>query len=175
MVKTLVNLTYEEPKLRCIRLERHYATNFDGCYDNPETNFIDKGIHPVIGNGKKIALLSYGFMLGRMKNVTEKLFENGIDSTLYDVFKLKPMNSDLLKEYLSDCDYVVTCEEQTLSGGFGSIICETLADIGLQKNILRIGLPDRYIFENGDRNYLLDNNGLSVQSIYKKVSDFVNE
>ena len=29
MVKTLVNLTYEEPKLRCIRLERHYAVDFD--------------------------------------------------------------------------------------------------------------------------------------------------
>ena len=83
--------------------------------------------------------------------------------------------SDLLKDYLNDCDYVVTCEEQTLSGGFGSIICETLADIGLQKNILRIGLPDRYIFENGDRNYLLNNNGLSIESIYNKVSEFVNE
>ena len=148
MVKTLVNLTYEEPKLRCIRLERHYATDFDGCYNNPETNFIEKGIHPVIGDGKKVALLSYGFMLGRMKEVVEKLIQDGVDVTLYDVFKLKPMNSDLLKEYINDCDYVVTCEEQTLSGGFGSIICETLADIGLQKNILRIGLPDRYIFEN---------------------------
>ena len=175
MVKTLVNLTYEEPKLRCIRLERHYATDFDGCYNNPETNFIEKGIHPVIGDGKKVALLSYGFMLGRMKEVVEKLIQDGVDVTLYDVFKLKPMNNDLLKEYVNDCDYVVTCEEQTLSGGFGSIICETLADLGLQKNILRIGLPDRYIFENGDRNYLLNNNGLSVESIYNKVSEFVNE
>ena len=175
MVKTLVNLTYEEPKLRCIRLERHYATDFDGCYNNPETNFIEKGIHPVIGDGKKVALLSYGFMLGRMKKVTDWLIQDGEDVALYDVFKLKPMNSDLLKEYINDCDYVVTCEEQTLSGGFGSIICETLADIGLQKNILRIGLPDRYIFENGDRNYLLNNNGLSVESIYNKVSEFVNE
>ena len=32
-----------------------------------------------------------------------------------------------------------------------------------------------YIFENGDRNYLLNNNGLSVESIYNKVSEFVNE
>jgi len=175
MVKTLVDLTYEKPKLRCIRLERNYAKEFDGCYDGPSIDFLEKGIHPVIEGGKKVALLSSGYMLGRMKDVNKKLSENGIDSTLYDVWKTKPINSELLKEYLSDCDYVITCEEQTLSGGFGSIICETLADLGLQKNILRLGLPDRYIFENGGRDYHLDNNGLSVSSICDKISKFINE
>jgi deoxyxylulose-5-phosphate synthase len=46
-------------------------------------------------------------------------------------------------------------------------------DNRIKKNILRIGLPERYIFENGGRDYHLDNNGLSVDSIANKILNFV--
>ena len=66
-------------------------------------------------------------------------------------------------------------EEQTLSGGFGSAVCEHLMDSRSQKTILRLGLPERYIFENGTRDHLLNTNGLSVESVFNKVVYFLNE
>ena len=56
---------------------------------------------------------------------------------------------------------VVTIEEQSLFGGFGSAVCEALADQNVYKSVLRLGLPERYIFDNGSRDHLLDTNGLS--------------
>jgi len=44
-----------------------------------------------------------------------------------------------------------------------------MCDFGIKKDVLRIGLPERYIFENATRDYLIDNNGLSVDSICNKI------
>ena len=41
------------------------------------------------------------------------------------------------------------------------------------KKILRLGLPERFIFENGTRDHLIDTNGLSVDSIVEKIETFV--
>ena len=123
----------------------------------------------------KVALLSYGYMLGRGGKVWDKFIEDGgVEITLYDLWKIKPLDSELIARNLSGYDYVVTLEEQTLSGGFGSAVCEALADENVQKPILRIGLPERYIFENGSRDYHLDNNGLSVDDIHSKIKDFIS-
>ena len=66
----------------------------------------------------------------------------------------------------------MTVEEQCLSGGFGSAILEFMADNGMHKPIRRLGLPDRYYFENGGRSHLLDVFGLSVENICEAVKDF---
>ena len=185
MTKSLVHLTYNKPKVRYIRLERKYAEEFEGCYNlsNASTNFVEAGMYPVKpglsdnpqSTMPKVALLSYGYMLGRGGKVWDKFIEDGgVEITLYDLWKIKPLDSELIARNLSGYDYVVTLEEQTLSGGFGSAVCEALADENVQKPILRIGLPERYIFENGSRDYHLDNNGLSVDDIHSKIKDFIS-
>ena len=185
MAKSLVHLTYNDPKVRYIRLERKYAEEFEGCYNlsNASTNFVEAGMYPVKpglsdnpqSTMPKVALLSYGYMLGRGGKVWDKFIEDGgVEITLYDLWKIKPLDSELIARNLSGYDYVVTLEEQTLSGGFGSAVCEALADENVQKPILRIGLPERYIFENGSRDYHLDNNGLSVDDIHSKIKDFIS-
>ena len=50
-----------------------------------------------------------------------------------------------------------------------------MSNIKVKKDVLRLGLPERYIFENGDRDYHLDNNGLSIDSIYDKIVEFIGE
>ena len=70
-------------------------------------------------------------------------------------------------------DVVVVVEEQALCGGIGSAGCEVLSDNRINKDVLRLGLPERYIFENGSRDYHLDNNGLSVGNIYDKIVSFI--
>tara|TARA_R110002020_G_scaffold127977_2_gene286939 strand:- start:3355 stop:4038 length:684 start_codon:yes stop_codon:yes gene_type:complete len=176
--KKLVEESYKNQKLRYIRLERHYDERF---------NELDKGNNmgiTVVKGGlfnnilkeddTKCAIVSYGYMLGRCLDVWHKIIEDSNhEVTLMNMSLLKP--SPITTKTFENYNKIVSVEEQTASGGFGSIILEGLSDASVKKDLLRITLPERYIFENGDRNYHLDNNGLSVDAIYKKVTDFINE
>ena len=113
--------------------------------------------------------------MGRTCEAWEKLISSGYQASVYDVWRIKPINEKMLKEMVKEYDYIVTVEEQTISGAFGSAIIEALSDSGTKKDILRIGLPERYIFENGSRDYHIDNNGLSAADIYSKITNFVKE
>ena len=127
----------------------------------------------VKGGDKKIAILTNGYMLGRAYDVWLKLIEQGIEVSIYDVWKLKPLNQELLKLNIDEYNYIVTIEEQTLDGGFGSIISEFICDNQLSHKLLRIGLPETFIFENGSRDHLLDTHNLSVDNIYKNIRGFI--
>ena len=156
-VKELVKYSYENQKLR-------YTIVKGGLFGNPMRK-----------EETKIAIISYGYMLGRCLDVQKKLLDNNMEVSLYNMSKIKPNPIVKMKKVFRDYDKVITVEEQTLSGGFGSAVLEGMSDNNVQKPLLRIGLPERYIFENGDRDYHLDNNGLSVDSIYDKVLKFRSE
>jgi len=185
MVEGLVDLTVEESKLRYIRLEREQAEEMKNayCLSAADTGFLKKGVSSVkLGLSEprhlrdpKICIMSSGYMLGRVCEAWGYLVSAGHRASVYDVWKIKPINEKMLKEIVREYDYVVTVEEQTVSGAFGSAIIEALSDSGSKKGVLRIGLPERYIFENGSRDHHIDNNGLSATDIYNKIIDFVKE
>jgi len=180
--KHLVDLTLEVPKLRYIRLERSYPKELENLYENSSlsSDFLERGMFPVktgfsktSGNGKpKVCLLSSGYLLGRTIKVWEKLVAEGYETTVIDLWKIKPVDLASFQNMVKDYKLIVTIEEQTLSGGFGSAVCELLVDSKYKKDVLRFGLPERYIFENASRDYLLDQNGLSVDSIFNRITEY---
>lgn len=182
MTKHLADLTYNDPrKLRYIRLERSYPKELDGLYSEPmlSPSFLESGLFVVKKTGperrsadkSRICILSSGYLLGRALRVAEKMSALGHCVTVADLWKIKPVDPILLAKTVQGHDLLITLEEQTLSGGFGSAVCEVLNDSRCQKNILRIGLPERYVFENGTREQLLDRNGLSVDAICGRIED----
>ena len=80
---------------------------------------------------------------------------------------------DLLQQNLKRYSHLVTIEEQSLDGGFGSIVSEFICDNQLSFKLLRLGLPEKFIFENGTRDHLIDTHGLSVEEIYNNITNFV--
>ena len=178
-VKELVKDSYENQKLRYIRLERKYDSRFDELKTTNGVGFsiVQGGLfnNPSLENEPKLAIISYGYMLGRCLDVQKKFLDNNMEVSLYNMSKIKPNPLVKLKEKFKSYDKIISVEEQTLSGGFGSAILEGMSDNNVQIPLLRKGLPERYIFENGDRDYHLNNNGLSVESIYEKILEFRNE
>ena len=69
---------------------------------------------------------------------------------------------------------IVTVEEGTLSGGFGSAVLELLAEEGINLPVLRIGLPDEFI-EHGRREEMLEKHGLTGGGIYQRILKKYNE
>ena len=180
VVKALVDLTLKEPKLRYLRLERKFASEVEDLYPNMSLHSVKSGLCLVKGGlteeenkNKRVAILTNGYMLGRGYKVWQQLIENGYEVSLYDVWKLKPLNSDLLQQNLKRYSHLVTIEEQSLDGGFGSIISEFICDNQLSFKLLRLGLPEKFIFENGTRDHLIDTHGLSVKEIYNNITNFV--
>ena len=180
VVKALVDLTLEEPKLRYLRLERKFASEVEDLYPNMSLHSVKSGLCLVKGGlteeenkNKRVAILTNGYMLGRGYKVWQQLIENGYEVSLYDVWKLKPLNSDLLQQNLKRYSHLVTIEEQSLDGGFGSIVSEFICDNQLSFKLLRLGLPEKFIFENGTRDHLIDTHGLSVKEIYNNITNFV--
>ena len=181
IISDLVDLTIREPKLRYIRLERKYAQEVESSYENGYANNV--GIYcvrPGLSEPRKegvsrTCILSSGYMLGRSVKVWDKLVKSGHEASVMDLWKIKPIDQEFLVNRLHEYDNIVTIEEQTLDGGFGSAVCEVLSDQNAQKRILRLGLPERFIFENGDRDHLLDTNGLSTETIFEKVKSFLQK
>lgn len=181
MSRHMVDLTCNDPKLRYIRLERSVPKELETLY--PESlvtpDFVATGIYTVrksalnqAPKGKaKVGILSSGYLLGRALKVSEKMAASGMDVSVVDMWKVKPVDPMLFVKTVQDYDFLVTLEEQTLSGGFGSAVCELLNDTRCPKSVLRMGLPERYIFENGTRDQLLDKCGLSVDAICSRIAD----
>jgi len=170
----LVELTYNVPKLRYIRLERNHAKEMEQFTFNINSfiNLIKGGLTETDTIQPRIAILSSGYMLGRAFNAWKDLVVH-YQISLYDLWKIKPVDSNQFKSLLSEYTHIITIEEQTLSGGFGSAVCELICDSGMKVKVLRLGLPERYIFENGTRDHLIDTNGLSLENIIKQIKNFI--
>ena len=176
LTKSLVNKSYQESTLKYIRLERNYDQRFDGIYNiNGGIETLKPGLwsNPHTKDKPKIALVSSGYLLGRCLDVWSELQKNACEVSLFNLYQAKP--NPITRNTFKNYTHIISVEEQTLSGGFGSVILEGLSDHGVNIPLLRIGLPERYIFENGNRDFHLDNNGLSIDSIYKSIKDFVYE
>jgi transketolase len=175
-IPSLVKLTYEKPALRYVRLERSIAPEMAS---STQLINLEAGLGLLRGglsesnNGKRIGVYTSGYLVGRVLKAQKILQEEGYQVSTYDLWRIKPLNDTILELSLANYDYVVTVEEQSLDGGFGSAICEFICDKQLTNKVLRIGLPNRYIFENGSRDHLLDTNGLSVNCIASKIKQFV--
>jgi 1-deoxy-D-xylulose-5-phosphate synthase len=114
-------------------------------------------------NGQKIAILAFGSMLAPALEAGEKL-----DATVANMRFVKPLDIALLKQLAAQHDALVTVEEGTVMGGAGSAVAEALAEAGIVKPLLILGLPDRFI-DHGDAPKLLAACGLDGAGIAASV------
>jgi transketolase len=159
----LARETINNSKLRIIRLERHALRSLHSM------NSTFKGLgYGKLFEGNEIVVLSYGHLLHRAFEVVKNLNKEKHSIGLIDVYYIKPL-SNLLLEEIKKYKVVITYEEQCLSGGFGSSIIEMISDANLGLRTIRLGLPDKYYFENGGREYLLDKHNLSKDNLKEKI------
>ena len=161
-VMELAKLTIRKPALRVLRLDRNPLKDLYGQRISVDTGFSE------LKKGDRIGILSCGYILQRvLKNWDE--VTNGLDIGLVDVFRNKPLNLEGLKPIFEKYENIITLEEQCLSGGFGSSILEAISDLNMDNSVKRLGLEERYFFENGGREYLLDTFGLSNQQLKETI------
>ncbi len=108
---------------------------------------IEPGLEPLpIGkgelrrSGRDIAILVFGSRLAPALAAGEAL-----DASVANMRFVKPLDEELILDLAARHRLLVTLEENVIAGGAGSAIAEFLAERGLTKALLHLGLPDRYL------------------------------
>ncbi len=109
--------------------------------------------------GKGIAILAFGTMVAPSIAAADEL-----NATVANMRFVKPLDVELVKQLAQMHDALVTVEEGAVTGGAGSAVAEALAEAGIVKPILHLGLPDRFI-DHGDAGQLLAACGLDAKGI----------
>lgn len=119
-----------------------------------------------------VLLLAVGTMVSVAEDAAARLAEEGVAATVVNARFIKPLDLDLLERLTAEIPLVVTIEEHSLAGGFGSLVASTLTDRNWfasgGRRLLRLGLPDQFI-AHGARARLLQDVGLTAEQIAARV------
>ncbi len=113
-------------------------------------------------------------MVEYAKKASLKLLADGIHAEVINMRFIKPLDKELLDEIAARFDKVVTLEESTLTGGFGSGVLEYFSEKNYKKDILRIGLPDKFV-DHGTQEELHKILGIDPDGIIEKVKLFLSK
>jgi 1-deoxy-D-xylulose-5-phosphate synthase len=121
-----------------------------------------------IKEGKEIAILSFGHPGNFAQAAARELRAEGIDPAHYDMRFAKPLDEDLLHEVFERFDKVITVEDGTVVGGFGSAILEFMSKHNYQATVKILGIPDQVI-EHGSLKELHKESGFDAAAITEAV------
>ncbi|HYD33830.1 MAG TPA: 1-deoxy-D-xylulose-5-phosphate synthase [Methylophilaceae bacterium] len=113
--------------------------------------------------GEKIAILAFGSMLAPALLAAEKL-----NATIANMRFVKPIDVELIAQLAAQHELIVTVEENTVMGGAGAAVLETLQRLQSKVNTLCLGLPDEFI-EHGVHETMLAECGLSWEGIVAAI------
>ena len=129
-----------------------------------EMHMLPIGRGEIRRQGEKIALLSFGSMLIPCLAAAEEL-----NATVVNMRFIKPLDDELVASLAANHDLLVTVEENTIMGGAGSAVAESLYKQKIYTKILQLGLPDTFI-DQGDHAQMLANCGLDKDGIIDSVN-----
>jgi 1-deoxy-D-xylulose-5-phosphate synthase len=98
-----------------------------------------------IKDGKGVAILSFGHPGNFATTAIRNLRSEGIDPAHYDIRFVKPLDEALLHEVFANYSKIVTVEDGTVVGGFGSAILEFMNANGYKADVTILGIPDRLV------------------------------
>ncbi|MBI4998136.1 MAG: 1-deoxy-D-xylulose-5-phosphate synthase [Rhodocyclales bacterium] len=118
--------------------------------------------------GRRIAILSFGTLLAAALAAGDTL-----DATVANMRFVKPLDHALVKQLAETHDVLVTIEENSVIGGAGGEVARSREVQGLNKPLLRLGLPDHFV-EHGDQAQMLAELGLDAAGIIRQVQAFIS-
>lgn len=125
-------------------------------------------------NGSDVAIVSLGHPGNFAQAAIRQLRTQGIDPAHYDMRFVKPIDEDLLHEVFSHYSKVVTIEDGTVVGGFGSAVLEFMNANRYRADVTMLGIPDRLV-EHGTPRELHRECNYDAQAIEEAVLALMRE
>jgi len=129
---------------------RYPRANALECELNDKPQEMPIGIPLILETGSDILLLGVGTMLQELKKTAAILRENGKNPSLVDARFVKPLDETTYKDLFDSHSIIITLEDNSVVGGYGSAIAEFLSDNAYRNHqLIRFGLPDDFV-EHGE-------------------------
>ncbi len=127
-----------------------------------------------IKDGQDVAILSFGHPGNFATQAIRELRTEGINPAHYDLRFVKPLDEALLHEVFAKYSKIVTVEDGTVAGGFGSAILEFMAKYNYKAEVKILGIPDR-IVEHGTPKELQRECGYDAIAIAETVRELMKD
>lgn len=129
---------------------------------------IQLGKWEIINEGVDIAIIAIGNMVKHAIEAKDLLNKKGLSPAVINARFLKPMDKDMLYKVSKKYKYIVTIEDNVISGGFGSVVNNNIINFRNNNIVTNIALPEKFI-PHGDINILYEEYGLSPKKIEEKI------
>ncbi len=127
-----------------------------------------------IKDGQEIAILSFGHPGNFAAAAIREVKAEGINPAHYDMRFVKPIDAELLHEVFAKFNKIITIEDGTVVGGFGTAVLEFMNQNGYKADVKIMGIPDRLV-EHGSTKELYNEIGLNTQAIAELLREWMSE
>jgi len=135
---------------------------------------IEVGEGRKLTDGKDIAILSIGKIGVFAQHAVKNLINKNVLAAHYDLRFVKPLDKNLLTEVFENFKQLITIEDGTIQGGFGSAILEFMAENNYSASVKLLGVPDKFI-EHGTVEDLYKECGIDTKGIVKSVLEILGK
>jgi 1-deoxy-D-xylulose-5-phosphate synthase len=125
-----------------------------------------------IKDGNDIAILSLGHPGNFAAAAIRDLKNDGLNPAHYDMRFAKPLDQDMLHEVFGKFEKIITVEDGTVVGGFGSAVLEFMNAHKYKAEIKMLGIPD-HLVEHGTPKELHHECGYDAQAIKETVLEMM--
>ncbi len=166
MVKSCVS--YDRPA--AVRYPRGSSLGVDM---DPMPQALPLGKGELLREGTDIALVAIGVTVHQAMAAAERLQQEGISAAVINARFVKPLDGDLIGSVAREVKCLLTAEESSAMGGFGSAVLELLSEKGIINLPTKcLGLPDWYI-EQGPQDLLREKYGLTADGIHQQAKELL--
>jgi 1-deoxy-D-xylulose-5-phosphate synthase len=123
-----------------------------------------------VKDGHNIAVLSFGHPGNFVASAIRDLKAEGLDPAHYDMRFVKPLDEEMLHDVFSKYNKILTVEDGTVVGGFGSAIAEFMVNNNYKADIKMMGIPDKVI-EHGTPKQLYAEIGIDANGIANMIRE----
>jgi len=124
--------------------------------------------------GEELAILSFGHPGNFAATVIREMKNDGLSIGHYDMRFAKPLDEELLHEVLAKYQKIITVEDGTVVGGFGSAVLEFAYAHRYENEVKILGIPDK-IIEHGSPKELHRECGFDAMAIKEAVLDMMKD
>jgi len=129
----------------------------------------------VLSQGEDVTIFTAGITTEEAMRATAALKTRGVSITHLHISTHKPFTDPAIAEAIAAARHgVVTLENHTVIGGLGSAVAEIIAEQGLAKKLVRLGLRDTYA-HGASRHYLMKAYGLDASALVRAVEQLIGQ
>ena len=161
-------MAYEYEGPIYVRIEKG---KFPSIYESDRMDF-SPGLS-VLKPGHDAMIVTSGYLVHTALAAARGLQAAGLDVGVLDLYRIKPLNGQLLIASIGAARAVLTLEDNVMTGGIGSMVGTVLCEHGGAIPFKRIAIGDQYCFRYGDREWMYASHGLDPDSVQRLTREFV--